>query len=423
MKKAKQIFAANAVPILFAVICVIGVILSGTPLSTILSDLVNRFDRNIILVLSLIIPVTCGLGMNFGIVLGAMCGQLGLVAVTLMKLGGLTAVVVAAVIGAAAAVVCGFFAGKILNQTKDQEMITSMIVGYFSNGIYQFIFLFVVGGIIKVESDIILTGGVGIKNTIALDNMQFALDNLSVFGMNTRVDVFSGIIFFCAFFAVAALIGAALHKRWDKLLYCKLAICAGLAAFSFAASAMPQFARAKMLIRVPIPSFLLVLAICWLIQQFMKTKLGQDMRAIGHDRAVAASSGINVDRVRVISVIISTVLASLGQIIFYQNLGTMDAYYGHEKVGTFCVAAILIGGASVKKANIGHAVLGTLLFHLLYTVSPLASQRIFNNSMVGGYFRMTICYAVIAVALMLHVWETQVKAKALQEKASEANRQ
>ena len=76
------------------------------------------------------------------------------------------------------------------------------------------------------------------------------------------------------------------------------------------------------------------------------------MRAIGHDREVAMSSGINVDRTRIIAVIISTVLAAWGQIIFYQNLGTMDAYYGHEKVGTFCVAAILIGGASVTKATI-----------------------------------------------------------------------
>lgn len=130
------------------------------------------------------------------------------------------------------------------------------------------------------------------------------------------------------------------------------------------------------------------------------------MRAIGHDRDVALSSGIKVDQTRVIAVVISTVLAAWGQIMFYQNLGTMDAYYGHEKVGTFCVAAILIGGASVKKATIGQAILGTTLFHLLYNVSPLASQKLFNDSMVGGYFRMTLCYGIIAIALMLHFWES-----------------
>lgn len=413
MKKARQILISGAVPILFGVLSICGVILSGTPISTILSDLVNRFDRNILLVLSLIIPVTCGLGMNFGIVLGAMCGQLGLIAVVIMGMSGLGALAVAAVIAMISAILCGYLAGKILNRTKGQEMITSMIVGYFSNGIYQFIFLFVVGGIIKVESDIILSGGVGIKNTVALDNMQYALDGITIFGFNTRTDLFTGIIFFAAFFAVVFLIQALVHKQFDKKLALKLAVCVILIAGSAVASTMPYFMVAKMLIRIPIPSFLLVILVCWLIQKFMKTKLGQDMRAIGHDRVVAASSGIKVDQVRIISVIISTVLAAWGQIIFYQNLGTMDAYYGHEKVGTFCVAAILIGGASVKKATIGQAVLGTLLFHLLYTVSPLASQHLFNNSMVGGYFRMTICYAVIAVALMLHVFQSKTKDKEL----------
>lgn len=409
MKNPKKLLAANAVPLLFTVICVIGVYLSGTPISTILSDLVNRFDRNILLVLSLIIPVTCGMGMNFGIVLGAMCGQMGLVVVTILDMSGISALLLAALIAMAAAILCGFLAGKILNRTKGQEMITSMIVGYFSNGIYQFIFLFVIGGIIKVESDILLTGGIGIKNTIALDSMQYALDGLPLFGVNTRVDLFTGILFFCAFFAAVFLISALIHRQFGKKLLLRLAVCAAAAAAALAASNMPAFRMAKMLIRIPIPSFLLIILVCYLIQKFMKTKLGQDMRAVGHDREVAGASGIKVDQVRVISVIISTVLAAWGQIIFYQNLGTMDAYYGHEKVGTFCVAAILIGGASVKRATIGHAILGTILFHLLYTVSPLASQQLFNDSMMGGYFRMTLCYAVIAVALILHVWESRSK--------------
>lgn len=411
MSRIRHALFSNLVPILFGIVCVIGVMLSGTPISTILSDLVNRFDRNILLVLSLIIPVTCGMGMNFGIVLGAMCGQLGLISVTILGLSGIQAILCAAVIAMAAAILCGYLAGLLLNRTKGQEMITSMIVGYFSNGIYQFIFLFVVGGIIRIQSDIILSGGVGIKNTIALDNLQYALDNLTVFGIKTRVDLFTGILFFAAFFAAAFVIRALLAKRFDRRLIVRLLICAVLAAAAFVMSGMKQFLIAKTLIRIPIPTFLFTILVCFLIQKFMQTKLGQDMRATGHDREVAAASGINVDQTRIISVIISTVLAAWGQIIFYQNLGTMDAYYGHEKVGTFCVAAILIGGASVKKATIGQAILGTLLFHLLFNVSPLASQQLFNNSMVGGYFRMTICYAIIAISLMLHVFETRAKQK------------
>ncbi len=405
--KIKRFLMSNAVPILFAFLCIAGIRLSGTPIATILSDVVNRFDRNILLVLSLIIPVTCGLGMNFGIVLGAMCGQMGLVFVTLMNLTGMTAILAAALIGLVTAVICGILAGKLLNRTKGQEMITSMIVGYFSNGIYQFIFLFLIGGVIHISHKIILSGGVGIKNTIDLSHLQYSLDNLKIFGLGGKVDVFTGIIFFAVFFAACMTISALRNRKFDRNYIIRTAICAVFVVASLIMTGQERFMMAKMLIRIPIPSFLLVTFFCWLITWFMKTKLGQDMRAIGHDRDVALASGIKVDQTRIIAVVISTVLAAWGQIMFYQNLGTVDAYYGHEKVGTFCVAAILIGGASVKKANIGHAILGTILFHLLYNVSPLASQKLFNDSMVGGYFRMTICYGVIAVALMLHVWESR----------------
>ena len=49
MKKSKQFLISNAVPILFTVLCIIGVYLSGTPISTILSDLVNRFDKRVVM--------------------------------------------------------------------------------------------------------------------------------------------------------------------------------------------------------------------------------------------------------------------------------------------------------------------------------------------------------------------------------------
>ena len=68
MGKVKSFAGRNIVPIVFAVICALGVYLSGTGIPTILADLVNRFDRNALLVLSLIFPVISGMGLNFGIV-------------------------------------------------------------------------------------------------------------------------------------------------------------------------------------------------------------------------------------------------------------------------------------------------------------------------------------------------------------------
>ncbi len=38
------------------------------------------------------------------------------------------------------AIITGYLTGKVLNKTKGREMITSMILGFFANGIYQLIF-------------------------------------------------------------------------------------------------------------------------------------------------------------------------------------------------------------------------------------------------------------------------------------------
>jgi len=147
------------------------------------------------------------------------------------------------------------------------------------------------------------------------------------------------------------------------------------------------------------------------VPAFLKTKLGQDMRAVGQDMGVAAVSGINVNKTRIIAVCISTVLAAVGQIIFLQNLGNMSTYNAHENVGMFSAAALLIGGASVSKATVGQAIMGTILFHLLFNVSPMAGKNIFGSAEIGEYFRVFIAYGIIAVTLALYAWKKVMQAK------------
>ncbi|MGE5507466.1 MAG: ABC transporter permease, partial [Chitinophagales bacterium] len=105
--------------------------------------------------------------------------------------------------------------------------------------------------------------------------------------------------------------------------------------------------------------------------------------------------------------LISTVLAAWGQIIFLQNIGTMNTYNSHEQVGAFSIAALLVGGASVRKATIWNALVGVVLFHTLFVVSPLAGQTILGVPQVGEYFRSFLAYGVIAVALALHAWQAK----------------
>jgi simple sugar transport system permease protein len=159
--------------------------------------------------------------------------------------------------------------------------------------------------------------------------------------------------------------------------------------------------------KIPIVTFLVIGLLALAIWAFFKTKLGQDFRAIGQDRHIAGVAGIQTDRNRILAIVFSTVLAAWGQLIFLQNIGTLNTYNSHEQVGTFAIAALLIGGASVTRATIGQALMGTFLFHLLFVVSPSAGQAIFGSAQVGEYFRVFVAYGIIAISLALHAWRSK----------------
>ena len=117
---------------------------------------------------------------NFGIVMGAMAGQMAIIAVTDWAIGGLGGFLLAILISTPIAILIGWLTGLLLNKTKGQEMITGMIAGYFSNGIYQLIFLFIMGAIIPMRTaKLVVSGGVGIKNTLDLTGLtKYALDGI-----------------------------------------------------------------------------------------------------------------------------------------------------------------------------------------------------------------------------------------------------
>jgi len=83
----------------------------------------------------------------------------------------------------------------------------------------------------------------------------------------------------------------------------------------------------------------------------------------------------------------------------------------NEQVGMFAIAAILIGGASVSKATNKQALLGVILFHTLFIVSPTAGKNLFNNAQIGEYFRVFVAYGVICVSLALYAWKKIVESK------------
>jgi simple sugar transport system permease protein len=155
-------------------------------------------------------------------------------------------------------------------------------------------------------------------------------------------------------------------------------------------------------VKIPVLTFIIVAVLCVFLIWFRKTKLGQDMRAVGQDMEVARDAGINVDRTRIISIVISTVLAGFGMVIYIQNMGNLPTYTAHSQIGMFCIAALLIGGASVDHASIGNVFLGVVLFHLMFIVAPSTGTKITGDSMIGEYFRVFVSYAVITVSLTMY---------------------
>ena len=247
----------NPVPFLFLALFGLSIVFGGLNPLHVLSQVLTRFDRYAILALALIIPTIAGLGLNFGIVIGAMAGQAALLAITAWGFGGTLGFAFGMVLALPLSILLGILVGMLFNRARGNEMITGLIAGFFANGIYQLVFLFCVGTVIPFSNQDLLVprpGDLyyGFRNTVDLRDVHHAIDGL---------------------FAVQLDVG---------------------------------------LVRVSLSLFLyaLVAALCIATWLFLKTKLGQEFRAMGQSARVAGTYGIRVNRNRIIATVISTVLAA-----------------------------------------------------------------------------------------------------------------
>ena len=370
MRKFFDLIANNAVPAVFIIISAFAIPLSGYSASYLVQELLTRIGRNSFLILSLLIPIMAGMGLNFGMVLGAMAGQIGLLFICDWGIVGIPGMILACLIGTPIAIVLGIFCGHVLNRAKGREMVTSYILGFFINGVYQMTVLYLMGWVIPITNPaLLLSRGYGVRNAVSLLGIRGVLDNL----IPTIITGTQGA-------------GQFLSVNGAK---------------SYILMQIPFLEGA---IRIPLATLVVIALFCVFIVWFRKTKLGQDMRAIGQSQSVADSSGIPVNRTRIIAIVISTVLACYGQIIYLQNMGTLNTYNSHDQTGMFSIAALLIGGASVSRATIANVFAGVILFHLMFIVAPVAGKNLIGDAQIGEYFRVFVSYGIIAISLVLHAW-------------------
>ena len=91
----KQFLGKNSVPVLFIIICAVLIPVSGLPVSYILNEAMTRLGRNAFLILSLLIPIMAGMGLNFAMTLGAMAGEIALILVADWQIWGIPGLVLA----------------------------------------------------------------------------------------------------------------------------------------------------------------------------------------------------------------------------------------------------------------------------------------------------------------------------------------
>ena len=460
----------NKVILVFALVVVGAIIVSGSQMTFVVDGIVSRVARNTFTVLALIIPVLAGMGLNFSIVIGAIATQIAIFCVVYWGFTGIGGILLVVLIGTPVAALFGWLGGKLFNQMKGAEMIAGLILGYFADGLYQLLFLVLIGGVIPVSPHrVIIEGGVGVKNTIDLTgNLKYAIDDVTVWQLLLVAFVLGLLLL-----AVKAVLHFTGKMKFTK----KDFMAPGVVAVVFAIAQLPfvkdmlSISRVKLLPAVTsgliviillqvyrivrnklvkkgvdpkfnllrsiglillcialyaatyvksienvlnIVSFSLLpfilIGLVWLFNvKILNTRIGQNMRTVGQSQSVATASGIDVDKTRIIAMIISTVLAAWGQLIYLQNMGTFSTYGAHLQIGQFAIAALLVGGASVQKATNQQAIIGVILFHTLFIVAPEAGKVLFGNAQIGEYFRVFVSYGVIALSLAMHAWKRAKK--------------
>ncbi|MGI5854303.1 MAG: ABC transporter permease subunit [Bacillota bacterium] len=308
----------------FLLVLIILAIIYKMDLGSLLGDSLTRVGMNGLLVLAMVPTITCGVGLNFGLPVGIICGLVGGVFSMSMDLTGFTGFFVAIALALPLSVIAGWLYGKLLEKVAGQEMMVGTYVGF---SIVAGMAIFWLTAPIKNPSMIFAIGGQGLRYTLTLQ------------------DYFGGIL--NNFLAFDIVIG-------------------------------------KFTMNVPTGLLLFFGLFCVLLYLFFRSRTGLAMLAVGSNPQYAASSGVNIRRMRYTGVIMSTVLGAIGILVYAQSYGFLQLYNAPLYMAFPAIAAILIGGATLRKATISQVIIGSVLFFTLLTTALPVVQTVLDGSEVGG---------------------------------------
>ncbi|MDD3704689.1 MAG: ABC transporter permease [Clostridiaceae bacterium] len=320
---------------LFLIILCILAVVQKQNLPGLLKDSLVRVGMNGILVLAMIPSINSGTGLNFGLSLGILCGILAGCISIELNLYGMTAFFVAILISVPFSAAIGYAYGLLLNRVKGDEMTIGTYMGF------SIVSLMCIGWLLlpfQSPEMIWAIGGKGLRTTIALaDRFAKVTDNF----------------------------------------------------MSFKILGEP----------VPTGTLLFFALGCLLMWIFLKTKTGVAMMAAGDNPKFATANGINVNKQRIIGSMLSMIIGGIGIIVYAQSFGFFQLYTGPLMMPFMAISAILIGGASAKKANISNVVSGTVLFFALLAISLPVINKMMPEGNLSEVVRIIVTYGVILYAL------------------------
>ncbi len=307
----------------------------GVNVGTSLSDTLNRFGMNAVMVLAMVPMIHSGCGLNFGLPLGIIAGLLGATLSLQINIGGPFSFVLAVLLATPFAVILGWGYGQLLNKVKGGEMMIATYVGFSSVA-----FMCIMWLLLPYNNPTMVWGysGSGLRTTISVEGYYLhVLNDLLSIRFSDHLVIPTGMILFFALLA-------------------------------------------------------------FIIWAFLHTKTGTAMTAVGSNPVFARASGINVDRIRTLSVVMSTWLGAIGILVYQQSFGFIQLYMGPFYMALPAVSAILIGGASVNKASILNVVIGTFLFQGIVTMTPSVMNSMIHTDM-SEVIRIVVSNGMILYAL------------------------
>ncbi|MGN0158581.1 MAG: hypothetical protein ACI39W_05505 [Brotaphodocola sp.] len=304
-------------------------------LSTLLSNTVVRMGMNSIMVLAMVPGIQCGISLNLGLPIGLVAGLIGGLLTIELGIPGWQGFVFAMAVGSVIAAVCGYLYGLLLNRLKGDEMSVTTYVGFSIVSLMCIAWLVLPFTSLKLRWPL----GTGLRNTIGLDSTNFK------------------------------------HILNDFL------------AFNIGSFTVPT-------------GLLLFMALaCFLVWLFGHSKTGEAMLAVGNNPRFAESTGINVDKMRIIGTVLSTVIGAIGILVYSQSYGFMQLYTAPRQMGFVAASAILIGGASTSRCKISHVLVGTFLFQGVLTLGMPVANVLVPGSTISETLRILISNGIILYAL------------------------